>query len=324
MKTDNMLFVAVFIGAVIVATLWKGRPIREGAEITPEMLTIGSNRPIIWLFYNDSDVNSRNWSDFMARGSRVINIPLLNLCYESIVAKNGDKYRIEVVGGLQGVAERLGGWEALPNSMRNPKSRVGLAEEDWIRTALLAKYGGLWLSPSVVCLKGFGDLPSDKIVAFGQDEESLYGSGIPGIPGFRALWSPSPKHPIFKEWEDRIWNRLENQLGGKQLRGDVKSDWADIVAASSSKDAIELRIKEELGRDPRTNKSLDLENIFASGTGGRLPFTIPETAVYLPIPYNDLLNRRNFGWILRSSEEQIRESDLAIRYILDGTYVKST
>ena len=316
------MIVTVLIGAVAIAALWKGLPVKEGVEITPEMLKIGMNLPVIWLFYNDSDVNSRNWSDFMARDSRVINIPLLNLCYETITAKNGDKYRVEVVGGLQGVAERLGGWGALPNLMRNPKARVGIAEEDWIRTALLAKYGGLWLSPSVVCLKGFGDLPSDKIVAFGQDNESLYGSDV---PGFRALWSPIPNHPTFVEWEDRMRNRLDNQLGGRQVRGDAKSDWAELTASTSPNLLpIEHRIKEELGRDPRTNKSLDLENILASGTGGRLPFTIPDTAVYLPIPYNDLLNRRSYGWIISSSEQQIMESDIAIRYILDGTYVKST
>jgi hypothetical protein len=318
MKAEQIVFISVLVGAVAVAALWKGLPKRAGTEITPEMLTIGMNRPIIWLFYNDSDVNSRNWSDFMARSSRVINIPLLNKCYETITKNNGDKYRIEVVGGLQGVAERLGGWASLPFLLRNPKGRVGLAEEDWIRSALLAKFGGLWLSPSVVCLKGFGVLPSDKVIAFGQDDEPLYGSDV---PGFRALWSPSPNNPIMVEWEQRIRARLDNQLGGRQFRGDCKSDWAEFVANGA---ACELRIKEELGRDARTNKSLDLENILATGTGGRLPFQIPATAVYIPIPYNDLLNRRNFGWILRSSEEQIMESDIAIRYILDGTYVKST
>lgn len=319
MQRDNILLIAVLIGALALATLSKVMPAKkEGVEITPEMLKLGMHLPVIWLFYNDSDVNSRNWSDFMARSSNVINIPLLNLCYNSILKANGDKYLIQVVGGLQGVAERLGGWEAMPVFMRNPKGRVGVAEEDWIRTALLAKYGGLWLSPSVVCLKGFGDLPTDKVVAFGQDQESLYGSDV---PGFRALWSPMPDHPIFVEWEQRIRDRLDNQLGGRQVRGDCKSEWAEFMAVGAFG---ELRTKEELGRDPRTNKTLDLENLLASGTGGRLPFAIPETAVYVPIPYNDLLNRRNFGWILRNSEKQIMESDLAIRYILDGTYAKTT
>jgi hypothetical protein len=39
----------------------------------------------------------------------------------------------------------------------------------------------------------------------------------------------------------------------------------------------------------------------------------------MPVPYGDLLDRRAFGWILKSSEEQIMESDLAIRYVLEAS-----
>jgi hypothetical protein len=73
--------------------------------------------------------------------------------------------------------------------------------------------------------------------------------------------------------------------------------------------------KEELGRDPRTSKKLDLEDLLAAGTEGRIQFNIPETSKYIPIPYKDLLDRRTFGWILRMSEEQIMESDLVIKYL---------
>jgi len=317
MKLEHKIILGMGVAIVAAAVVWEARagmPKTIGStEITKESLLVGLQRPAIWLFYNDSEVNSRNWSDFMARGSRVINIPLLNLCYQTIVAKNGDKYRIEVVAGLQGVAERLGGWDKLPESMRNPKGQVSVAEEDWIRTAILKKYGGLWLSPSSVCIRGFGDLPN-KVVGFGQDDVPLYGSSV---PGFRCLWSPIPNHPIFVEWERRIRERIDNQLGGRQFRGDAKSDWVEITTMDIyAEDAVEIYRLEELARDQH-NKSLDLEKIFAAGTEGRLPFTIPSEAMYMPIPYNDLLNRRHFGWILRSSEEQIMESDLAIRYILE-------
>ena len=308
--------IALGLGILLVglATAWEvaggvAKPMT--VEITKETLRIGLERPTIWLFLNDSDTNSRHWADFMSRSSNVINIPILNLFYQTIAKHNGDKYRIELVGGLQRVAELLGGWEKLPTLMRNPKARVNGPEEDWIRAALLAKFGGLWLSPSVVCLKGFGELPKDKVVAFGQDTAPMYGSAV---PGFRALWSPSAANPIFVEWEKRCRARLEYQNGGRQVRGDAKTDWIDLTA---SQEGVEVRVKEELGRDPQTNKSLDLEQIFASGTQGRLPFAVPETAVYMPVPYDDLLNRRAFGWILRSSEDQIMDSDLVIRYVLE-------
>ena len=49
----------------------------------------------------------------------------------------------------------------------------------------------------------------------------------------------------------------------------------------------------------------------------RLPFDLPEKAVYVVVPAEDLRGRRAFGWFLRMSEGQIMESDLVVRYVLE-------
>ena len=299
MKSEQMIVIGVAAAAVAIAAYLASKP-RE-TEITPEMLTIGMDRPVIWVYYDDSQVNSRFWSDFGARSSRVINIPILNLCYESIVAANPE-YRVEVIGGLQGVSELLGA-DAMPKPLKNPRANVGTAQLDWIRTAILAKYGGLWLSNSVVCVKGFGKLP-DKVVAFGQDDVPMYGSSV---PGFRALWSPKAEEPAFVEWEAMCRERLESQLGGLQIRGDAKSDWMQLCKGE------EVRRSDELSRDSKTQKKLQLEDLFAT-QGGAL--NVPCDAKYIVIPYDDLVTRSMFAWILRSSEEQILASDMAISKVL--------
>jgi hypothetical protein len=313
----NAVILTVGLLAVLALGVALGPMKFQGTEITPDSLKIGVNRPIIWLFYNDSEVNSRQWYDFGARSSHVINIPILNLFYNTIVAANGQDYRIEVIKGLEGAAGLLGGWEAMPQSMRNPKGQITVPEEDFIRAAILAKYGGLWLSPSVICLRPFGPLPKERIVAFGQDSDPMYGSPV---PGFRALWAPKQDLPFFTEWADRCRHRLETQFGGRQFRGDAKSDWIELIEkhklGCSCCGGAEIRYRAELGRDPRTNKKLDLEDLLAAGTEGRLPFTIPSTTIYVPIPYQDLLDRRHFGWILRMSETQLLQSDLVVSHIL--------
>lgn len=319
MKTEHWIVLAFGVTVVAVAAFMEARAgayKKQGCEITPEALKIGMNYPVIWLFYNDSEVNAREWADFGARSSRVINIPILNTFYETIVKANGDKYRVEVIGGVSGVAALLGE-DALPRSLKRT-GVSGVAEEDWIRAAVLAKYGGLWLSPSVVALKGFGDLPADKIVAFGEDDVPMYGSAC---PGFRALWVPKPAHPLMVEWEKIIKDRLENQLGGQQFRGDAKSDWMNMF---SGKPDVVVSRKEELGRNKKTQKKLQLEDIFATWMNGAIPFEIPSDAVYMVVPYKDLLERTNFGWILRSSEEQILESELVISSVLRNLKKKSS
>jgi hypothetical protein len=50
-----------------------------------KLLQRGMNTPAIWIYVDDTDVNSRWWADFGARSSRVYNMPFLNLCYQSIV-----------------------------------------------------------------------------------------------------------------------------------------------------------------------------------------------------------------------------------------------
>ena len=301
--------VIVLVGAIAAAAAMSPNKF-IGTEVTPESLKIGMNKPVLWIFYNNSEVNSRQWYDFGARSSNVINIPVLNMFYNTIVKHNGDKYRVEVIGGLEGVASLMGGWDKLPYTLQNPKASVTLPEEDWIRTAVLEKYGGLWVSPSIICVKGFGDLPKDKIVAFGQDDVPMYGSPV---PGFRCLWAPRSGIQMFKNWEQRCRSRLEGQLGGRQFRGDAKSDWVELCKEGS---ATEVRVLEELSRDPRTNKNIELEDLLAAGTGGVLPFGIPQRAVYIPIPYKDLLDRRHYGWILRLSEKQVMSSDLVLSHLL--------
>ena len=291
----------VFLGSVILYEYGSPKADHGRVEITPETLMIGNTNPTLWLFYNTSDVNSRHWLDFGARSSYAINIPLLNLLYERILQLNGKQYNVRVLSGLSGVAELLGGWEHLPSRLQKEKARVYVAEEDWIRTAILAKFGGLWLSPSVVALRPFGPLPKDRIVTYGQDAG----------PG-PCIWVPTAGNPIFIEWEKRIRRRLEEQTGGCQIRGDSASDWPELAEGTTQ--TLEFRPMEELSR--KKGKKLELEDIFATGTEGRLPFDIPSSATYMVIPYDDLLQRSAWGWVLRMSEEQILSSDLALSHIL--------
>lgn len=304
MKAEQAIVIGIVLVGVAFAAYWEAKHgMKKNTEITPEMLSIGLDRPCIWVYYDNSQVNSRDWADFGARSSRAINIPMLNLFYETIVKANGDMYRVEVIGGLQRVTELLGK-DAMPSSLRNLNANVGVAQEDWIRAAILAKYGGLWLNSSVVCVKGFGGLP-DKVTAFGQDDKSMYGTSV---PGFRALWSPKPNHPLFVEWEERTHARLDSMLGGLQVRGDAKSDWYDLIKRND----VEHRPFDELSRDPTTHKKLDLEHLFAKGK----PLDIPQCVKYIVVPYDDLTSRTMYSWLLRNSEEQILESDMAISAVL--------
>jgi hypothetical protein len=277
------------------------------------LLSRGMNKPVIWLYYDHSDVNSRSWADFGARSSRALNLPFLNLCYQTIVAQNPE-YRVEVIHGLTGVAELLGDKDVIPFRLQNPIASVNEAEMTWIRAAILAKYGGLWLSPYSVAIRGFGELPADRIRFYGTDIQETYaGSSGTGVPGLNAIWSPRPEHPLFIEWEQIARSRLNQQKGGLQIRRDENWDW---VALTSKYSGIEIDVHAELSRK-KGGKRIQLEDLLATGHEGDLPFDIPDYSIYCPIFWPELRDREMFGWFLRMSEDQILASDTSIRYLLE-------
>jgi len=280
------------------------------------LVSRGLDKPPLWLYYDTSDVNSRQWYDFGARSSRALNLPFLNLCYETIVTQNSETYRIEVITGLTGVAALLGG---LPSGLQNPLMTVNEAHLNWIRAAVLAKFGGLWVSPYTVCLKPFKPLPVLAPVTFyGTDLEETYaGKEGTALPGFRCIACPAvtkevPPNPLFVEWEQLCRNRIDNIKGGQEIRGDAKWDW---VALTAKYPGVEVDFAAECGRKAG-GRRIELEDLLATGTEGNLPFPVLPCAVYVPISWPELRDRELFGWFLRLSEDQVLSSDLAITYLL--------
>jgi hypothetical protein len=310
-QTQQLLVAAILITAAVTVGVVTTQMKRvEDPMQDRGLLEKGKELPPLWLYVDDSEVNSRHWMDFMARSSRVMNLPFLNLCYETIVRKNGADYRIEVIGGLQDLATRLGGWEALPTPLQNAKALVGKPELNWIRAAVLAEFGGLWMQPAMVALAPVGPLPADRITFFGTDEEvTVVGPTGTATPGLRMAWSPVPGHPLWLDWEARARARLEKRAGGSEFRRDEMSDAALAIRQYGA--SIEIRPDAELGRN-EAGRRIELEQLLAGGQEGIAPFADCGSAAVLPIPWPEIKERRNFGWFLRMSEDQILESDLVI------------
>jgi len=313
--TGKLAIIIVIL--ILVASIYglsrSKKLIEENIFKDRHLMKRGTEKPVLWLYYDTSDVNSQSWYDFGGRSSRALNKPFLNLCYETIVTQNKHTYRVEVINGLAGLTGLLG-LEAMPSGLQNMIAPVNEAEINWIRAAVLAKFGGLWLDPYSVCLKPFGPLPNEHIVFYGTDLNETY-AGKEGtqIPGFRCVWSPRPADPLFVEWAEIAKARLDARGGGRQIRRDANWDW---VALSSKYTGIQVDYAAEGGRK-RGGKRVELEDILAAGTEGKLPFPVPPSTVYFPVLWPELRDREIFGWFLRMDEDQIMESDLAVRYLIN-------
>jgi len=311
-KLIVVLVILVLVGAVF-AFMHSRQLVDKNPFRNKHLLKKGQEKPALWLYYDTSDVNSARWYDFGGRSSRALNLPFLNLCYQTAVLQNQQTYRVEVINGLTGLHTLLG-LEAMPVRLRNPIQSVNEAELTWIRAAVLAKFGGLWLDPHTICLRPFGKLSKKSTIFFGTDLQETYaGKEGTALPGFRCVWSPTPLSPLFSEWAEIAKARLNAQAGGQQIRRDENWDW---VALSKKYPNVQVDFAAECGRK-RGGRRLELEDLLATGLDGQLPFAVPSQSVYVPIMWPELRDREMFGWFLRMSEEQIMESDIAVRYLLD-------
>lgn len=316
-----LVIIVIALLSIVYAVLFRRDLIRKNWFLDKHLLERGTDKPALWLFVPTSEVTSRQWLDFGNRSSRALNIPLLNLCYESIVYQNHPDYHVRIISGVSGLADLLGE-EALPLLLKEhgDLASLGPAEINWIRAAVLAKFGGLWLNPSTVCLRPFGQQPADQIVFFGTDPgQTLSGPKGTQVPSSEALWVPKAAHPVLVEWEQVCFQRVNQKRGGEQFRGDWGWDFLRFASELSQKgESVIVDPHAELSRK-RDGKRIQLEDLFAAGTEGKLPFDVLPHAIYCPIPWEELQRREVFGWVLRMSEEQVMESDIAIKYLLQAS-----
>lgn len=303
--------------AILYAVFYRRDLLQRSFFLDKHLLERGMNKPVLWLYYNDSEVNSRQWLDFGQRSSRALSVPILNLLYQRIVELNQEQYRVEVISGLSGLAALLGPDVPIPAPLQNPLAAVNEAERAWIRTAVLSRFGGLWLEPSVVCLRPFGPLPENKVVFFGTDPNETY-AGQQGtfIPSQRAIWVPTPQHPMMMEWEAVCRDRVEHKRGGEQIRRDFA--W-DYVRFSDQYKSLGIMVDPHAeGARTSCGKRIQVEDLLAATVNGHLPFSFAreDAVVFIPLPYEELQRRKNEQWFLRSSEEQILGSDLVVTALL--------
>jgi hypothetical protein len=313
-ETIQLVVISLVLMTTIIGGIYVTSTIRDVDPLQDRrILKRGDKLPTLWVYLNNSEVNSRHWTGFEERSSRVINIPFLNLCYETCVKMNGADYRIEVIGGLSDLAVRLGGWDALPTPLQNPEALVREPELNWIRAAVLAKWGGLWVSPATLWLKPMGPLPK-HVVLFGSDDEVTFvGPGGTSVPSLRVAWSPIPEHPTWVDWEEKVRTRLEKRAGGAEFRRDHMADALDAIKdADDRKEPIEVRPMAELARKGAAGRRIQIEDLLTAGQDGAIHFDMNCAAKYVPIPWPEIQERRAFGWFLRLSEEQILDSDLVI------------
>lgn len=321
MKTGNMtnLFILFFI-LIVLGFLYRrfeDKLMREENKDNYEAIqkyllddvTLGkSKKPILWI-HVPYEYNSRKWLSFGSRSSFDLNQPYLYLTVRSIIKHCDDSFTICIFDD-NSFAKLIPGWNIDLGRLSDPilsNMRVlGMMK-------LLYIYGGMMCPISFLCMK---------------DLMGMYSKGTRGGKMFVCETVDRNSTSAHRNFYSSI------SFCGAPKECETVAELCNYVQTLSSHDhtaeskflgqfdrwtmkrveqgRINLIEGVEIGTKTIDDKQIILDDLMSNnyldlykGTNGIL------------IPSNELLNRLNFGWFVRSSPKQVLESDTIIgNYLL--------
>jgi hypothetical protein len=273
---------------------------------------VGGN-PTVWWYVDDYQANTKEWVSFEDRATREPTEPYLKLCMKKAQKLWGSEFNVvPVIGRGAALAELKKVDAPIPDGAMRVPSALWMP---WIRSAMLAHLGGLWLDGSVLPLASGTEvrrrLMNDPVLTFGADADEELASaaqdGSEGGPaaGRSAGWAAVPGHPM--------WVSLSKDIGAVIQEGD--QSWSSFEARRSLRwlwskhcsGMTRVDRKAEVSRD-MYGKRLQYEDLFEKT---EWPTGSTELGLWLPLPDGrDKLEMASpFLWFTRLSEEQIGESE---------------
>ena len=292
---------AVGIAALVLGVVYGIHSQMNGLSGSTGLLT--AEKPTLWWYVDDSQVNSREWLDWGNRDTREPNEPYLQICQRRAVSMWSADFTVRPVIGRRAALALL---HDVPSDVALVPPALWMP---WCRSAFLTQYGGLWLDGSVLPVSG--DLARRvqgvDVMTFGSDPDEGLSASEDTAPaaGRSAGWASTPNHPM--------WAGLQRDLSA--LIGQGPASWSAPEARRALRTLWDkhcsgiTRIDRaaEVGRD-KYGRRLELDTLLGQTewVDGSL-----EGGVWVSWPDGrDGLERAvPWQWFTRLSEEQIRESN---------------
>jgi hypothetical protein len=273
-------------------------------------------KPTIWWYVDDNQVNVKHWLSFEDRATREPTEPYLKVCLKRAQEKwSGDFQVVPVIGREQALAHLKKVGAPVPEGAERCPPALWMA---WIRCAMLAHLGGLWMDGSVLPIGTSTELrrrlSNDNALTFGSDpdEELVSQTDVQvnatqsgAAAGTSAGWASVPGHPM--------WVGLTRDISKVIASGDPS--WTAFEARRALRSLWDKHCSgmtrvdrsAEVSRD-QYGKRLNNEDLFEKT---EWPSGSTKGGLWIPLPNGrDKLEMASaFLWFTRLSEEQIAESE---------------
>ena len=266
-----------------------------------------SKRPILWI-HTDNEMNARKWITFGSRNTTNNDIPLLELCLNSIIKHCGKSFNICLIDDTS-YEKLIPEWKIKVNELASPlKENIRLLSN----SKLLYYYGGIVLPDSTVVL---------------QDLLEIYNKGV-------------KENGFFVGNVKQNKNVLENKMcyPNKYLLGSIKNNkevknyinFLEIMISKdyTSENEFNMEVERFLSNKIKYRKINALcSEIFGSSNSYGKIITIEDlmsdkvikyssNTKCIVIPKKKLMNRSQYGWVLKLSKREIMESNFSLARLL--------
>ena len=270
-------------------------------------------KPFLWI-HIEYDINERQWLNFGSRNTTNLNMPYFYLTIRSIIEKCGDSFNICLID--DNVFNKLiPGWSIHVNRLSTPL-RPHMRE--LAMAQLLNKYGGIRVPPSFICFEDLITLyelgvntgtGAEGIFVGEMVSTSIMSSSIKFAPCTKIMGCRK-ENPIIKKYIEYLETLVSSDYTEEMDFDGKISKW---FFNEISKGRVNVIKSDLIGTKKSDGSPIIIDELMSDSSD----IDLPSDSFGLYIPAYELVRRRNFGWFVRMSPEQVLQSNTQIaKYLL--------
>jgi hypothetical protein len=272
-------------------------------------ITLGkSKKPILWI-HVPYEYNSRKWLSFGSRSSFDLNQPYLYLTVRSIIKHCSDSFTICILDD-NSFSKIIPGWNIDMTRLSDP---ILSNMRTLAMMKLLYIYGGLQCPISFLCMKDLSGLyakgtRANKMFICETVDRNSTSNSMNFYPNLSFCGAPKGCE-VVSELCNYIQIVSSNDHTAESKFLGQYNRWCMKKVSEGKMNLIEGI---EIG-----TKTLNEEQIILDDLMSNHYLDLYKGTYGILIPSNELLNRLQYGWFVRSSQKQVLESDTIIgNYLL--------
>lgn len=312
-------YILYFIAMTIIGILYDKYKTKQELSDNKENITLiqkyllnenalSGTKPIVWV-HIDHEVNARNWLSFGSRNTTHLNQPYLYITIQSIINHAAGDFNVCLIDD-DSFSKLIPGWSIdlhhLADPVKSHMRHLGISK-------LLYYYGGMLVPSSYLALQ-----PLENIYNMGMKQNGLFVVETNPSSNVTTLVNAFPNQSF-------MGCTKHNETMKEVMLYMERTNSCDYTNAQDFLGQINRFLFEKSREGKATivdgrvigTKTQDSENVPVEELMGTSYINFHDSMNGILIPQNELLRRTSYGWFVRSSVEQIYNSNLILsKYML--------